>query len=320
MIKIIREEQYESMMKKVVEPGLAALREEIDMPLASGGVLHAEVYNRYDAKSAVVMLHGYTESAEKLREMSWYFVNSGMSVFAMDHRGHGKSVREIEDTSITHVDRFSQYLDDLEQFMDTVVRPRMGGAPVYVYGHSMGGAIAAFALIEHPEWFDRAVLTAPMIAPVTGPLPRFAAKWLGDVCRLLGKGKERAFVGKPFDPAREKFETSCATSRARHAYYQQKRNTRPELQNCSPTYSWVREAAAVTEPLLARAGTIKVPLLLCQAIQELVVVNRDQERFAARVQNGKLMRFDGKHELFLSHDAVMSEYVNAVIGFMKEEG
>ena len=320
MIKIIREDQYESMMKKVVEPGLAALREEIDMPLASGGVLHAEVYNRYDAKAAVVILHGYTESAEKLREMAWYFVNSGMSVFAMDHRGHGKSVREIEDTSITHVDRFSQYLDDLEQFMETVVRPRMGDAPIHVYGHSMGGAIAAFALIEHPEWFARAVLSSPMIAPVTGPLPRFAAKWLGSACYLLGKGKERAFVGQPFDPEREKFETSCATSRARHAYYQHKRNTRKELQNCSPTYSWVREAAAVTEPLLARAGTIKTPLLLCQAIQELVVVNRDQERFAARTGDGKLMKFDGKHELFLSHDAVMSEYVNAVIGFMKEEG
>ena len=319
MVKIIREAQYEKMMKKVVEPGLAAMREEIDMPLASGGTLHAEVYNRYDAKSAVVMLHGYTESAEKLREMAWYFINSGMSVFAMDHRGHGKSVREIEDTSITHVDRFSQYLDDLEQFMETVVRPRMGDAPLYLYGHSMGGALGAFALIEHPTWFARAVLTAPMIAPVTKPLPRIAAKWLCGAYCLLGKGKERAFIGKPFDPTREKFETSCATSRARHAYYQHKRNTRKELQNCSPTYSWVREAAAVTEPLLARAGTIKAPLLLCQAIQELVVVNSDQDRFIACTENGRMMKFDGKHELFLSHDAVMSEYVNAVIGFMKGE-
>jgi hypothetical protein len=39
----------------------------------------------------------------------------------------------------------------------------------------------------------------------------------------------------------------------------------------------------------------------------------------ARTENGRLMKFDGKHELFLSHDAVMSEYVNAVIEFMKGE-
>lgn len=319
MVKIIREAEYEKMMAKVVEPGLAAMREEIDMPLASGGTMHAEVYNRYDAKAAVVILHGYTESAEKLREMSWYFVSSGMSVFAMDHRGHGKSVREVEDTSITHVDRFSQYLDDLEQLMESVVRPRMGDAPLYVYGHSMGGAIAAFALLEHPEWFSRAVLTSPMIAALMG-MPLGVASAFGGALCMAGKAKERAYVGKPFDPGREKFETSCATSRARFDYYQKKRNSRPELQNCSPTYGWVREAARVTKPLLARAGTIKTPLLLCQAMQEYVVDNKAQEKFVARTVDGKLMRFDGRHELYLSHDAVLSEYVNAVIGFMKEEG
>ena len=289
------------------------------MPLASAGTMHAEVYNRYDAKAAVVILHGYTESAEKLREMSWYFVNSGMSVFAIDHRGHGNSVREVEDTSITHVSRFSQYIDDLEQFMDNIVKPRMGGAPLYVYGHSMGGAVAAFALLEHPEWFSRAVLTSPMIAALMG-MPLSAASALGGAFCLMGKSRERAFVGKPFDPKREKFETSCATSRARFDYYQKKRNARPELQNCSPTYGWVREAARVTKPLLARAGTIKTPLLLCQAIQEYVVDTEAEEKFVSRVVDGKLLRFDGRHELYLSHDETLGEYVNAVIGFMKEEG
>ena len=67
MVELIREEQYESMMRAVVEPGLAAMREEIEMPLEDGGTLHAEVYNRLDARQAVVLLHGYTESAEKFR-------------------------------------------------------------------------------------------------------------------------------------------------------------------------------------------------------------------------------------------------------------
>ena len=141
MIKIIREAQFEQMMRTVVEPGLAAMREEIDMPLSTGGTMHAEVYNRLDAKHAVVILHGYTESAEKFRELAWYFVQSGYSVFAMDHRGHGRSVREVEDTSVTHVDRFSDYLRDLGEFMENVVRPRMGGARLCLYAHSMGGAL-----------------------------------------------------------------------------------------------------------------------------------------------------------------------------------
>ena len=153
MVKLIPEKQYEQMMRTVVEPGLAAMREEIDMPLSTGGTMHAEVYNRLDARRAVVILHGYTESAEKFREMAWYFVSDGYSVFAMDHRGHGRSVREVEDKSVTHVDRFADYVRDLGDFMDAVVRPHMGDAPLCLYAHSMGGAIGALALMEHPDWF-----------------------------------------------------------------------------------------------------------------------------------------------------------------------
>ena len=71
MVKLIGEKNYEKMMRTVVEPGLAAMREEIDVPLPGGGALHTEVYNRYDARRAVVIVHGYTECAEKYRELCW---------------------------------------------------------------------------------------------------------------------------------------------------------------------------------------------------------------------------------------------------------
>ena len=185
------------------------------MPLSTGGSLHCEIYNRYDAKKAVVIVHGYTECAEKFRELVWYFIQSGFSVFSMDQRGHGKSVREVEDLSVTHVDKFGDYLRDLGEFMEKIVYPRAKGQKLCLFGHSMGGAVAAFALIEHPEWFSRAILNAPMIAAITKPLPRRAAKEMGRAFCMMGKGKERAYVGKPFDPQREKYETSHMTSRAR---------------------------------------------------------------------------------------------------------
>lgn len=319
MVKIIREAQYEKLMKKVVEPGLKALREEIDMPLSAGGSLHCEIYNRYDARRAVIIVHGYTECAEKFRELMWYFIQSGFSVFSMDLRGHGRSVREVEDLSVTHVEHFSDYLSDLEEFMEKIVYPRTIGQKLCLFGHSMGGAVAAFALIEHPEWFSRAVLNAPMIAPITKPLPRLAAKAMGDMYCLMGKGKERAFVGKPFDAAREKFDTSHMTSRARFDYYQQKRVAREELHNCSPTYSWVREAAGVTEPLMHRAQMIRVPVMLCQAIQDSIVGLEEQEKFIKKVPDGKLVKFDAKHELYSSHDEVLGDYVNKIMDFMSEE-
>ncbi len=317
MVKLIQEKKYDKLMQKVVEPGLAAMREEIDLPLSTGGTLHAEVYNRFDARRAVVISHGYTESAEKFRELAWYFISAGYSVFAMDHRGHGKSVREVEDLSVTHVGKFSDYLRDLEEFMERIVYPRMGDGKLFLYGHSMGGAVAAFALIEHPTWFARAVLNAPMIAPITG-MPRAAAKAMCAAYCAMGKEKERAFVGKPFDAAREKFDTSHMTSEARFNYYWRKRAERPELQNCSPTYGWLREAVGVTDPLLKRAGAIRVPVLLCQAEMDTIVSLPAQDAFIAKAPEGRIKRYPAKHELYSSADDVLSAYLDDVIGFFDE--
>ena len=321
MVKLISENRYEEMMRKVVEPGLAAMRETMDMPLAGGGTLHAEVYNRFDARKAVVMVHGYTESCEKYREMVWYFVSAGYSVFVMDQRGHGQSVRALEDTSITHVERFDQYLEDLAQFMDQVVRPRMGDAPLYLFAHSMGGAVGALALMEHPQWFKRAVLNAPMIKAATGGTPAWAAEAMARTFCLLGKGKERAFVGHPFDPAKEDFEGSHATSRARFDYYQNKRVQTPHLQNCSPTYMWLREAIGVTRRLLRAENTAKIetPLLLIQAGRDSAVCLPEQAQFVEKVSGARIMKIDSaKHEIYLAHNELLGPYLQAIFAFFEE--
>ena len=318
MFELIREENYEKTMLEVVEPQLAQMREDVYVDV-KGGKYHAEVYENENAKRAMVIVHGYTESAEKFREMAWYLLQEGFSVFAVDHRGHAQSLRQVEDTSITHVDKFDDYVDDLDAFMEQIVLPRTKGMELCILGHSMGGAVTALELMRHPERFKKAVLNAPMIAAVSEPFPRQGAVIMGGLMCLLGKAKERAFVGKPFDPKREKFETSHMTSPARFAYYQKKRCARKELQNCSPSYSWVREGMAVTDRLLKKKNTdkIKTPLLLCQAARDSIVCLPEQNRFAAQVKGAKLVSFDAKHEIYSSEDRVLEEYYKTVIGFLK---
>lgn len=322
MFRLIGEKDYEKTMRETVEPALAALREEIELPLETGGTLHVERYDQAKDRGVVVVLHGYTESGEKFREMAWYFVQAGYSVVIPDHRGHGRSVRAVEDLSVTHVDRFDDYLNDLKQVMDQIVLPRWGGGTRLLYAHSMGGAIGALALIRHPAWFHRAMLTAPMIAPVTAPLPAPLARALaGFMCRL-GKGKTRAFIGKPFDAESETFEASFSTSRARFDYYEKKRIATPQLQNCSPTYGWVREAASVTRTLLAPENTarIQTPLLLCQAGRDTIVRLPEQDRFVEQVAGATKRVFEtARHEIYASCDAVMESYVPAVLGFLAGE-
>ena len=134
------------------------------------------------ATRAVVVLHGYTESGEKFREMTWYFLQSGFSVYAIDHRGHGRSARAVDETWLTHIDHFSDYVRDLEAFMDRVVLPRAQNLPLCLYAHSMGGAVGSMMLQRHPKMFARAVLTAPMIAPSSAPFRRGQARRLQNSC------------------------------------------------------------------------------------------------------------------------------------------
>lgn len=318
MLELIREENYEKTMREVVEPQLAKMREDVYIDVKDGKY-HAEVYENENAERAIVIVHGYTESAEKFREMTWYLLHEGFSVFAVDHRGHAQSLRQVEDTSITHVDKFDDYVDDLDAFIEKIVLPRTKGLPLCILGHSMGGAVTALELMRHPERFKKAVLNAPMIAAVSEPFPRKGAALMGALMCLLGKGKERAFVGKPFDPVREKFDTSHMTSRARFDYYQKKRCARKELQNCSPSYSWVREGMGVTDRLLKTKNTdkIKTPVLLCQAERDSIVCLPEQNQFVEQVQNALLVSFDAKHEIYSSEDSVLEGYYNMIVDFLK---
>ena len=213
MISILPESNYAAVMAETVEPYLDSRRQEMDMPLSTGGTLHAEVYEQPTATRAVVVLHGYTESGEKFREMTWYFLNEKFNVYAIDHRGHGKSVRKISDTSITHVDAFSDYLRDLEEFMSGVVLPRTEHLPRVLYAHSMGGAIGGMTLMNHPEYFARAVLTAPMIAPSSAPLPRWAGKLAADFMCAIGKRSHSRHPAPPAAPALTTTSASASTMR-----------------------------------------------------------------------------------------------------------
>ena len=319
MLELISETNYRETMENTVEPKLASIREELSLPLEDGGALHAELYEQPTATRAVVVLHGYTESGEKFREMTWYFLQSGFNVYAIDHRGHGKSARSVDETWLTHVDHFSDYVNDLEAFMNHVVLPRTKALPLCLYAHSMGGAVGGTTLQRHPQMFARAVLTAPMIAPSSAPFPSWMGAGIAKFMCAIGKTKDMAFIGKPFDPKNETFEASFGTSRARFDYYARKRLENAHLQNNAPTYGWVKEAVGVTKVLLSKDldREIETPLLLCQASRDTVVRLPEQNRFVSLLPHAQLRAFDAKHEIYMSGDDVMREYVPTIIEFLK---
>lgn len=317
----ITEKNYAHIMQTEVEPALAAIREEGFFDARDGLRIHYEMYVHPEARGGVVISHGFTESAEKFREVAYRMYAQRLSVFAVDHRGHGQSDRLILPEFLTHVDNFADYVDDFERFVDQVVLPRSCGKPLVLFGHSMGGAIAALMLMRRSEVFSRAVLNAPMIQPLTKGIPFRIAQVMGRVLCAVGMGKRLMFgFCDGFDP-QENFETGCDTSRARFEYYLEKRRRMPHLQNMSPTIGWVRNAMDVTDVLLSRknASAIACPVLLLQAETDGSVVNEAEDKFIALVPQGRLVQVPGsKHEIYASTDDVLEGYYQMLFDFIGE--
>ncbi|MEW8978631.1 MAG: lysophospholipase [Symbiobacterium sp.] len=119
-----------------------------------GGLsLYYRVWEPEQATGSLVLVHGAGEHVGRYEHVAAWFAARGFAVWAMDHRGHGRSegVR-------MHVDRFDDYLADLRGFVSLVTEA--SGRPVMI-GHSMGGLIAYRYAASYPETISALVLSSP---------------------------------------------------------------------------------------------------------------------------------------------------------------
>lgn len=335
-VKCISEEFLEEQMAGTVEPYLAKIclcgRMQIRKPdnaeAANSGnqsqreeSLYYELYPQASIKGTIVISYGFTESCLKYHELIYYLHQQGYQVAVMDHRGHGKSVREVEDVTIVHIDLFSQYVKDLHRFVKTVVKPMAQDKPLYLYAHSMGGCIGAFYLEQYPDDFAKAVLNAPMLGLKLGACPSWAARILCDLKVMKGNGKERLFTQSDFDPE-EPFEESSASSKQRHAYYSRLRSADPDYQTCSASYYWGKEAINAGEFVIsgAQAKKVKTPVLLFQAQRDRLVKPSAHRKFISRIANGRLILVQNvRHEIYRAPNEVLEPYLEEILKFYEGE-
>ena len=126
------------------------------------GVRDANIYYQAwlpdgEAKAVLLIVHGLGEHSGRYMNVVDAVVPRGYAVYALDHIGHGKSDggREV-------VKRFEDYTDTLTTYL-ALVKGREAGKPVFLMGHSMGGLIASFYLLDHQDAFSGAVISAAAV-------------------------------------------------------------------------------------------------------------------------------------------------------------
>lgn len=320
-IKVISSSDYAETMKNTVEPYLFERGGEGYINSFKGGKLHYYSFKADEPKGGVVISHGFTECAEKFFEMMYYYLNAGLNVFAIDHRGHGKSLRQGNVTDYVYLNSFDDYITDFRSFVENVAVKENGGLPLYLYAHSMGGAVGTLYLQKYKcEYFDKAVLTAPMIYCNTANMPHFVTGTLCGFMNIIGRSKQKVPGGKGFNPNRT-WETSNATCKERFDYWQAKRVVNVCYQPSVATNKWVWESIRICPLMLnaKRCKNINIPLLLCQAEEDKSVISSKHNDFIKLVPKGELIRFKGsRHEIFLSPDDVLQYYLDTILKFIEK--
>ncbi|MBR4333369.1 MAG: alpha/beta hydrolase [Clostridia bacterium] len=318
---LVLSEHYAETMENAVLPFLKAREKRCSVQGAGGKPLFCVSYDADAPKGTVLVLHGFTESAEKFSELMYSLVQNGFSVVAYDQRGHGHSWRDDaakKDVSLTHVSDFNEYEQDLMGVCDAVLKKMP--KPWMIFAHSMGGAVASLFLERHADVFSRAALCAPMIAAILGNIPALVVSGMCRCFKLFGMGSKRVFISKPYDGP-EDFNTAFATGRERFEWYDKVKHAHREYWNNGPSYSWTLEAIKVSKWLLAPGAAEKIacPVKLYTANDDASVYPEPQKQFIGRVKQGEWAFVKGsKHEIYRSADDVLFPWWHDVLAFLKK--
>ncbi|MCW2527013.1 MAG: hydrolase [Pseudonocardiales bacterium] len=111
------------------------------------------------SRGILVISHGLGEHGRRYDHVARRFAALGLTVVVPDHRGHGRSGGPR-----AGLKRFDDLTDDLQSVFDAVTADRTG-QPLFLLGHSMGGAIALHYALDRPDALNGLILSAAAVVP-----------------------------------------------------------------------------------------------------------------------------------------------------------
>lgn len=269
-------------------------------------------------KGTVCVFAGRGEMIEKYFETVRDLRDRGFAVAMIDWRGQGHSSRRLRDSRKGYVRDFADYEIDVEAFVQQVVLPDCP-PPFFALAHSMGGAVMLRIAHAGKRWFDRMVLSAPMI-----DLPKRRTSLIPTallrILRLTGQGGRYVPGGSDELVGNSSFINNPLTSDpVRYA-----RNTAileedPTLGIAAPTVAWADSAFAAMRTFRGAhyPSEIRQPILMLAASNDDVVSTAAIEEFAYHLRAGSHLVIAGsKHEILQEQDRYRAQFWAAFDAFV----
>ncbi|MFC3415358.1 alpha/beta hydrolase [Algoriphagus hitonicola] len=137
---------------------------ETNYQTPDGVNLFLQAWMPENPRASLLLIHGLGEHSGRYGKLVQGLTELGIAVFTFDGRGHGKS--DLPKPS-AYFDSFEEYLKDIHALFGKV-KSYVPGLPSFIFGHSMGGGMAAsYALKYRPE-VNGIILSAPAIKEAEG--------------------------------------------------------------------------------------------------------------------------------------------------------
>ena len=115
------------------------------------------------ADAVVLISHGLGEHSGRYEHVAAAFKAAGFSVFALDHLGHGHSPGKR-----AFINRFTDLTEGVSELRAHIAK-EMPALPVFLVGHSLGGLIAASAVLSAEQDYEGLIMTGPALGVPTPP-------------------------------------------------------------------------------------------------------------------------------------------------------
>ena len=106
-----------------------------------------------EIKAIVEIAHGMNEHKERYIDFMKFLAKNGYASFIHDHRGHGKSIKNINDLGYFYEDNASYVVEDLHQ-INEYLKNKFKDKKIILFGHSMGSMIVRKYISNYAHTID----------------------------------------------------------------------------------------------------------------------------------------------------------------------
>jgi len=277
----------------------------------------------------IVVVPGRCESYLKYQELTFDLYQQGYNIFIIDHRGQGLSGRLLPNFHKGYVNKFQDYVEDLQYFIEQIVTRHSSEKP-YLLAHSMGGAIATRFMQDSPNAIKAAVISSPMLGFNSGLLPQNIAKALISAKLFVNnitRNNPWYFFGQKNYSAIRFEDNKLTHSSSRYQHFIELYKDNKAIQLGGVTSHWLAESIIAQNEIFAKLLQLKTPILLLQAGGDTVVCQQAQNDFCQQLHaihpqscpNGLPNRIDDAfHELFFEIDDYRNRAINQSITWFQQ--